>query len=84
MALMCGVVRVVSLTVCCVQQVDLTRRDGFDRGLKLFHNLLLNKTFLLLFIRTLESHRDFSMRERVNVASLISVALQNRMEYHTE
>ncbi len=66
------------------QQVDLTRRDGFDRGLKLFHNLLLNKTFLLLFIRTLESHRDFSMRERVNVASLISVALQPRMEYHTE
>ncbi len=36
------------------------------------------QTFLLLFIRTLESNRYFSMRDRVNVASLIMVTLQSR------
>lgn len=43
-----------------------------------------NKTFLLTFVRTLEANKKFSMRDRVNVASLISVALQTRMEYATE
>src|SRR5699024_2353903 len=43
----------------------------------------MNRTFLLLFIRTLELNRYFSMRDRVNVASLIMVTLQGRMEYCT-
>ena len=55
-----------------------------ERGLRLFNQLIGNKLFLLLFIRTLELQEGFSMRERVDVASLISVALQNKMEYHTE
>ncbi|KFM60857.1 Plexin-A2, partial [Stegodyphus mimosarum] len=44
----------------------------------------MNKIFLLLFIRTLESNRYFSMRDRVNVASLIMVTLQGKMEYCTD
>lgn len=36
-----------------------------DKGLRLFGQLILNKTFLLLFIRTLESNRYFSMRDRL-------------------
>jgi len=58
--------------------------EGLDRALRTFNGLLLNKTFLLLFIRTLENQKEFSMREKVNVASLISVALQGRMDYHTD
>ncbi|XP_037086635.1 plexin-A4-like [Pollicipes pollicipes] len=60
---------------------DLQRRE---KGLRLFGQLVINKTFLLLFIRTLESNRYFSMRDRVNVASLIMVTLQCRMEYSTD
>jgi len=65
-------------------QVDPKIRPNFERGLASFGQLILNKTFLLLFIRTLESNRYFSMRDRVNVASLIMVTLQNRMEYCTD
>lgn len=65
-------------------QVDPKIRPNFEKGLSLFGQLILNKTFLLLFIRTLESNRYFSMRDRVNVASLIMVTLQNRMEYCTD
>ena len=55
-----------------------------DKGLRHFGQLIMNKTFLLLFIRTLESNRYFSMRDRVNVASLIMVTLQSKMEYCTD
>lgn len=55
-----------------------------DKPLRLFGHLLMNKTFLLLFIRTLESNRYFYMRDRVNVASLIMVTLQSKMEYCTD
>ena len=60
---------------------ELVRKE---KGLRLFGQLIMNKTFLLLFIRTLESNRYFSMRDRVNVASLIMVTLQSRMEYCTD
>uniref|UniRef100_A0A8D8VNF5 Plexin-A2 n=1 Tax=Cacopsylla melanoneura TaxID=428564 RepID=A0A8D8VNF5_9HEMI len=55
-----------------------------EKGLRLFGQLIMNKTFLLLFIRTLESNRYFSMRDRVNVASLIMLVLQTKMEYCTD
>uniref|UniRef100_A0A8D8U1H8 Plexin-A4 n=1 Tax=Cacopsylla melanoneura TaxID=428564 RepID=A0A8D8U1H8_9HEMI len=55
-----------------------------EKKLVLFRQLILNKTFLLLFIRTLESNRYFSMGDRVKVASLIMVTLQNKMEYCTD
>ena len=60
---------------------ELARKD---KGLRMFGQLIMNKTFLVLFIRTLESNRYFSMRDRVNVASLIMVTLQSRMEYCTD
>ncbi|CAG0885210.1 unnamed protein product [Cyprideis torosa] len=57
---------------------------GKEQGIKQFGQLVLNKTFLLLFIRTLEGNKYFSMRDRVNVASLIMVALQGKMDYCTD
>lgn len=63
------------------ERPELMRKE---KGLRLFGQLIMNKTFLLLFIRTLESNRYFSMRDRVNVASLIMVTLQSKMEYCTD
>lgn len=63
------------------ERPELLRKE---KGLRLFGQLIMNKTFLLLFIRTLESNRYFSMRDRVNVASLIMVTLQSKMEYCTD
>ncbi|XP_066436555.1 plexin-A3 [Eleutherodactylus coqui] len=54
-----------------------------EKALRLFGQLLNNKTFLLTFIHTLENQRSFSMRDRGNVASLVMVSLQGRMEYAT-
>ena len=64
--------------------VDPMKRLCLEKGLRGFGQLIMNKTFLLLFIRTLESNRYFSMRDRVNVASLIMVTLQGKMEYCTD
>ncbi|CAL8366964.1 unnamed protein product [Lota lota] len=55
-----------------------------EKALKLFGQLVNNKVFLLTFIRTLETQRSFSMRDRGNVASLIMTALQGRLEYATD
>lgn len=63
------------------ERPELLRKE---KGLRLFGQLIMNKTFLLLFIRTLENNRYFSMRDRVNVASLIMVTLQSKMEYCTD
>ena len=65
-------------------QIDPSKRLFIEKGLRYFGQLVMNKTFLLLFIRTLESNRYFSMRDRVNVASLIMVTLQGKMEYCTD
>lgn len=65
-------------------QMDPVKKQYMEKGLWHFGQLVMNKTFLLLFIRTLESNRYFSMRDRVSVASLIMVTLQGKMEYCTE
>ncbi|XP_059158029.1 plexin-A2-like [Physella acuta] len=65
-------------------ELDFRHREDTERGLKAFFNLIRNKTFLLIFVRTLEGNPDFTMKDRVNVASLISVCLQTQMEYATE
>ncbi|XP_078732617.1 plexin-A1 isoform X1 [Lampetra fluviatilis] len=65
-------------------EVPGNRQESVEKGLKQFGQLLNNKAFLLTFIRTLESQRSFSMRDRGNVASLIATALQGKMEYATD
>jgi len=55
-----------------------------SRGLQQFNVLLSSKTFILLFIRTLEKEKDFNVRDKVYMASWLSAVFQNRMEYHTE
>ncbi|XP_061054720.1 plexin-A4 isoform X3 [Eubalaena glacialis] len=60
------------------------RQERVEKGLKLFAQLINNKVFLLSFVRTLESQRSFSMRDRGNVASLIMTVLQSKLEYATD
>ncbi|XP_001352289.2 plexin-B isoform X1 [Drosophila pseudoobscura] len=58
---------------------------NYDAAMIQFEQLIGNKYFLLIFIETLEAQRSsFSIRDRVNVASLIMVVLMNKMEYATE
>ncbi|XP_033168193.1 plexin-B [Drosophila mauritiana] len=60
-------------------------QTNYDAAMVQFEQLIGNKYFLLMFIETLEAQRSsFSIRDRVNVASLIMVVLMNKMEYATE
>ena len=59
-------------------------RQPEDTGLRLFNQLLSNKIFLLLFVRTLEQQKDFVISRKVYFASLLSMVLHSRLDYYTE
>ncbi|MCI4388937.1 hypothetical protein PGIGA_G00091900 [Pangasianodon gigas] len=61
-----------------------TRRAIVDQALNQFSNLLNSKTFLINFIRTLESRQEFNARNKVYFASLLTVALHGKLEYYTD
>ncbi|XP_046728590.1 plexin-B2a isoform X1 [Silurus meridionalis] len=60
------------------------RRATVDQALNQFSNLLNSKTFLINFIRTLESQQEFNARNKVYFASLLTVALHGKLEYYTD
>ncbi|XP_078409308.1 plexin-B2-like [Cetorhinus maximus] len=60
------------------------RRQSVEVALNQFSNLLNSKSFLIDFIHTLESQRDFSAREKVYFASLLTIALHGKLEYYTD
>ncbi|XP_013855430.1 plexin-B3 [Austrofundulus limnaeus] len=68
------------------QQLDLpeSRRQTVEQGLRQLNNLLNNKLFLTRFIHTLEAQQGFSQRDRGYVASLLTMALHDKLEYFTE
>lgn len=49
-----------------------------------FERLIMNKSFLITFINTLERQPSFTIRDKVNVASLLMVCLLNRLDYATD
>lgn len=55
-----------------------------DVAISHFRQLLNNKHFLLMFVRTLEKQKTFTIRDRANVASLLMILFQNNMEYITQ
>ena len=63
---------------------SLTKMGGFEQGLQQFNQLLNSKQFLIIFIRTLESQKNFGIRDRAIVASLLMIVLMDKMEYATE
>uniref|UniRef100_V9K841 Plexin-B2 n=1 Tax=Callorhinchus milii TaxID=7868 RepID=V9K841_CALMI len=60
------------------------RQQTVEQALYQFSNLLNSKSFLIHFIHTLEGQRDFSAREKVYFASLLTVALHGKLEYYTD
>ncbi|XP_063053202.1 plexin-B2b [Engraulis encrasicolus] len=60
------------------------RKAIVAQALNQFSNLLNSKTFLINFIRTLESRSDFNARAKVYFASLLTVALHGKLEYYTD
>ncbi|KAM4614941.1 LOW QUALITY PROTEIN: plexin-B2-like [Polymixia lowei] len=65
-------------------QIPEGRRAIVAQALNQFSNLLNSKTFLINFIRTLESRPDFNARSRGYFASLLTVALHGKLEYYTD
>ncbi len=50
-----------------------------------FRHLVMEKKFLLVFVRTLEAQEGrFTLQDKCNVASLLMVAFQNDLDYATE
>ncbi|KAM4562620.1 plexin-B3 isoform 1-T4 [Odontesthes bonariensis] len=68
------------------RQLDLpeSRRQTVEQGLHQLNNLLNNRLFLTRFIHTLEAQQGFSQRDRGYVASLLTMALHDKLEYFTE
>lgn len=59
-------------------------RTNYDAAMLQFEQLINNKCFVLTFIETLESQKDFNIRDKVNVASLLMIVLMGKMEYATD
>ncbi|XP_025019211.1 plexin-D1 [Python bivittatus] len=58
-------------------------RPNMEEGIALFSTLLNNKHFLIVFVHALEQQKDFAVRDRCNLASLLTVALHGKLEYYT-
>ncbi|CAF1436037.1 unnamed protein product, partial [Didymodactylos carnosus] len=64
--------------------LNTNRRNNVRQGLCLLEQLLHNKIFLLLLIRTLEADKiRFRLSDRLTFASIISILLQDKLEYFT-
>ncbi|ELT99438.1 hypothetical protein CAPTEDRAFT_157592 [Capitella teleta] len=61
-----------------------TQHRGQQRVTHQFNQLTSSKHFLLIFIRTLDQQKNFGIRDKAVVASLIMIVLQDKMEYFTE
>lgn len=59
-------------------------RTNYDTAMIQFDLLINNKSFVLTFIETLEQQKDFNIRDKVNVASLLMIVLMGKMEYATD
>ncbi|XP_012278173.1 plexin-B isoform X2 [Orussus abietinus] len=59
-------------------------RTNYDAAMVQFEQLINNKCFLLTFVETLEAQKDFNIRDKVNVASLLMIVLMSKMEYATD
>uniref|UniRef100_A0A8D3ED07 Plexin D1 n=1 Tax=Scophthalmus maximus TaxID=52904 RepID=A0A8D3ED07_SCOMX len=60
-----------------------TTRPNVEEGITLFSTLLNNKHFLVTFVHALEQQKDFAVRDRCSLASLLTIALHGKLEYYT-
>ena len=75
---------VYTLTLHTHTQISAQKRVAMDRVIRDFGSLLNDKKVLLVFIRSLEEQRGFSIKDKSIVGSLLMVALHNRLDYATE
>lgn len=59
-------------------------KSSADFPMDHFERLILTKPFLITFINTLEAQASFTIRDKVNVASLIMIILMERLDYATD
>ncbi|XP_042536035.1 plexin-D1 [Dipodomys spectabilis] len=64
-------------------KVPEDRRPSMEEGASLFSSLISNKHFLIIFIHALEQQKDFAVRDRCSLASLLTIALHGKLEYYT-
>ncbi|KAK2851599.1 hypothetical protein Q5P01_007875 [Channa striata] len=64
-------------------QANNTTRPNVEEGITLFSTLLNNKHFLVTFVHALEQQKDFAVRDRCSLASLLTIALHGKLEYYT-
>ncbi|KAK2840858.1 hypothetical protein Q7C36_012437 [Tachysurus vachellii] len=64
-------------------QPSSTTRPNVEEGITMFSTLLNNKHFLITFVHALEQQKDFAVRDRCNLASLLTIALHGKLEYYT-
>ncbi|XP_015250226.1 PREDICTED: plexin-D1 isoform X1 [Cyprinodon variegatus] len=60
-----------------------TTQPNVEEGITLFSTLLNNKHFLITFVHALEQQKDFAVRDRCSLASLLTIALHGKLEYYT-
>jgi plexin A len=72
------------LTTSIDLRLSSANRENVKNGILMFSQLVLNKKFLLTFIHTLGSDPTFTLQDRVNLASYLSVCLHDRMDYFTD
>ncbi|KAG8187056.1 hypothetical protein JTE90_019266 [Oedothorax gibbosus] len=58
-------------------------QNMYEIAMAQFEQLLCHRNFLLVFIETLEDQKSFSIRDKVNVASLLMIIFLEKMEYAT-
>ncbi|XP_063282383.1 plexin-D1 [Pelobates fuscus] len=58
-------------------------RSNMEEGMSLLSTLLNNRHFLVTFIHAVELQKDFAVRDRCNLASLLTIALHGKLEYYT-
>ncbi|XP_061158156.1 plexin-D1 [Syngnathus typhle] len=64
-------------------QASSPTRPNVEEGITLFATLLNNKHFLITFVHALEQQKDFAVRDRCSLASLLTIALHGKLEYYT-
>ncbi|KAM5148197.1 LOW QUALITY PROTEIN: plexin-D1 [Mantella aurantiaca] len=58
-------------------------RSNMEEGIVTLSTLLNNRHFLVTFIHAVELQKDFAVRDRCNLASLLTIALHGKLEYYT-
>ncbi|KAM4722793.1 plexin-D1 [Rhinophrynus dorsalis] len=69
--------------LCGEWKVPDSCRSNMEEGISLLSTLLNNRHFLVTFIHAVELQKDFAVRDRCNLASLLTIALHGKLEYYT-